>query len=350
MHRMPVLTALAAVLASFLIVNCLEAQPFPRRFGTITSETTIDEIPRHPLGLTNQIGTIQLSCTNDGRRPPGAELESRTHVMVDLMVSLNANIANRIDFGEGEDVTDAVLAFGGDEDPAGVEAALGSSVDPRFPRPRYGRLMMSNGKMTQTAKRLGLEPVQGTGMDTILFFGDVPLSGSVRAERRLPPLHEFSRRRSKRLPAVHDRRGDSEFDGLSQNPYAQGSAWRLSAHVLDIYRAPAVSAGVFGAEPGVPAQAGCHSRALQRPDAGNGRARVRDFLVLRPQRRGKLRIMSESFGRDHVQQSFLGFCRGDNRCGIHLIRTYALAMKFSQRQRRVLNGRLSPSPPPRRAP
>ena len=173
MHRMPVLTALATVLASFLIVDCLEAQ-IPRRLGTITCEATIDEIPRHPLGLTNQIGTLQLSCTNDGRRPPDAELESRTHVMVDLMVSLNANIANRIDFGEGEDVTDAVFAFGGDEDPAGTGAALGSSADPRFPRPQYGRLMMSNGKMTQTAKRLGLEPVQGNGMDTILFFGDVP--------------------------------------------------------------------------------------------------------------------------------------------------------------------------------
>ena len=173
MHRMPVLTALAAVLASFLIVDCLEAQ-IPRRLGTITCEATIDEIPRHPLGLTNQIGEIQLSCTNDGRRPPGAALESRTHVMVDLMVSLNTNIANRIDFGEGEDVTDAVLAFGGDEDPASADAALGSSADPRFPRPQYGRLVMSNGKMTQSAKRLGLEPVQGTGMDTILFFGDVP--------------------------------------------------------------------------------------------------------------------------------------------------------------------------------
>ncbi len=173
MHRMPVLTALAAVLASFLIVDCLEAQ-IPRRFGTITCQATIDEIPRHPLGLTNQIGTIQLSCTNDGRTPPGAEREFRTHVMVDLMVSLNANIANRIDFGQGEDVTDAVLAFGGDEDPAGADAALGSSVDARFPRPQYGRLVMSNGKMTQSAKRLGLEPVQGTDMDTILFFGDVP--------------------------------------------------------------------------------------------------------------------------------------------------------------------------------
>ena len=173
MHRMPVLTAFAAVLASFLIVDSLRAQPTPRRFGTITCETTIDEIPRHPLGLTNQIGTIQFTCTNDGVVPPGETSEFRTHMIVDLMVSLNANITNRIDFGEGQDVTDAVLAFGDDEDPAGVDSMLGSSVDPRFPRPQYGRLVMSNGMMTQTGKRLGIGPVQGNAMDTILFFDDV---------------------------------------------------------------------------------------------------------------------------------------------------------------------------------
>ena len=90
-----------------------------------------------------------------------------------LMVSVNARIANRVDFGEGEDVTDAVLAFGGDEDPAGVESELGSSADPRFPRPQYGRVVMSNGQMTQAGKRLSLGPIQGNGMGTILFFDDV---------------------------------------------------------------------------------------------------------------------------------------------------------------------------------
>ena len=173
MHRMPVLTALAAALVPFLIVDSLRAQPAPRRFGTITCETTIDEIPRHPLGLTNQIGTIQFACTNDGRVPPGETSEFRTHVVVDLMVSLNAGIGNRIDFGEGADVTDAVLAFGGDEDAASVDSGVGSSVDPRFPRPQYGRMVMSNGTMTQTGKRLGLGPIQGNGMGTILFFDDV---------------------------------------------------------------------------------------------------------------------------------------------------------------------------------
>ena len=111
MHPMPVLTALATVLTSFLIVDSLRAPLTPRRFGTITCETTIDEIPKHPLGLTNQIGAIQFTCTNDGVVPPGETSEFRTHVMVDLMVSLNANITNRLDF---DDVTDAVLAFGGD--------------------------------------------------------------------------------------------------------------------------------------------------------------------------------------------------------------------------------------------
>jgi len=140
--------------------------------GTITCEAAIDEIPQHPLGLTSQIGTIQLSCTNDGRRPPGGQLVSATHVMTDLMVSLNGNITNRIDFGEGEDVTDVVLAFGGDRDPASAEAALGSSVDSRFPRPQYGRLVMSNGMMTKTGKRLGLGPIHADA-DTIIIFDDI---------------------------------------------------------------------------------------------------------------------------------------------------------------------------------
>ena len=192
MHRKSLLPALAAALVSFLIVDSLRAQPSPRRFGTIVCQTTIDEIPRHPLGLTNQVGTIQLSCSNDGRTPPGAEREFRTHVMVDLMVSLNANISNRIDFGEGEDVTDAVLSFGGDEDAAGADAALGSSVDPRFPRPQYGRLVMSNGMMTQTGKRLGLGPVHGNGMGTILFFDDVPMPVPFARNGTYPRCHSFS--------------------------------------------------------------------------------------------------------------------------------------------------------------
>ena len=170
MCRMPVLTALAAVLASFLIVDSLRAQPSRRQFGTIECQATIDEIPRHPLGLTNQIGTIQFTCTNDGVVPPGETSEFRTHVMVDLMVSLNANITNRLDFG---DVTDAVLAFGGDEGSAGVDSMLGSSVDPRFPRPQFGRLVMSNG------------------MDTILFFDDVVFPVPFAPNGDYPGCHSF---------------------------------------------------------------------------------------------------------------------------------------------------------------
>ena len=173
MYRMPVLTALATVLTSFLIVDSLRAQPSPRQFGTIECQATIDEIPRHPLGLTNQIGTIQFTCTNDGVVPPGETSEFRTHVVVDLMVSLNAGIGNRIDFGEGADVTDAVLAFGGDEGDAQADSMLGSSVDPRFPRPQYGRLVMSNG------------------MDTILFFDDVVFPVPFAPNGDYPGCHSF---------------------------------------------------------------------------------------------------------------------------------------------------------------
>ena len=139
-------TIVAAVCISLPFADSLQGQ-VPRRLGTITCVTAIDEIPQHPLGLTNQIGTINLVCTNDGRRPPGGQLESATHVTTDLMVSLNGNITNRIDFGEGADVTDVVLAFGGDRDLAGGEAGLGSSVDSRFPHPQYGRLAMSNSQL-----------------------------------------------------------------------------------------------------------------------------------------------------------------------------------------------------------
>jgi hypothetical protein len=66
-------TIVAAVCISLPFEDSLEGQ-VPRRLGTITCEAAIDEIPQHPLGLTNQIGTIQLSCTNDGRRPPGGQL------------------------------------------------------------------------------------------------------------------------------------------------------------------------------------------------------------------------------------------------------------------------------------
>ena len=170
------LTAALAVLFSLSVTDILQAQPSRRRFGTIECQATIDEIPRHPLGLTNRFGAIELSCTNDGRVPQGAPAEFRTHFTTDLMVSLNANVTNRIDFGEGEDVIDAVLAFGGDEDEARVDSVLGSSVDPRFPRPQYGRLAMSNGQLTETGKRLGLTSrLQGSADDTIIFFDDVDL-------------------------------------------------------------------------------------------------------------------------------------------------------------------------------
>jgi len=176
MQRISLLIAGTAAILSILAADILQAQPSRRRFGTIECQATIDEIPRHPLGLTNRIGDIELSCTNDGIVPQGAPAEFRTHFTIDVMVSLNANITNRIDFGEGEDVTDVVLAFGGDEDVARVDSVLGSSIDPRFPRPQYGRLAMSSGQLTETGKRLGLAPrLQGAGDGTIIFFDDVNL-------------------------------------------------------------------------------------------------------------------------------------------------------------------------------
>ena len=302
MHRILRHTIFGAVCVLLPLADCLQGQ-FPRRFGTITCQATIDEISRHPLGLTNRIGEIQLSCTNDGRTPPGAEREFPTHVMVDLMVSLNANIGNRIDFGEGEDVTDVVLAFGGDEDPAGVESTLGSSVDARFPRPQYGRLAMSNGQLTETGKRLGLAPrLQGSGDDTILFFDDVQFPVPFAANGNYPRCMDFSADNPNGcLPSTIP----LEIRNLLASPRS------ISPPNLFSPYQPTLSASTDRLQfaPGTldlnrvcrPAPA-----AVPGPCSGpgDGRALVRDFFVVRLQRRGQFRSLYQGLGWPSINDRF----------------------------------------------
>ncbi len=192
MQRTPLYLLFVLILLSSLASLPLSAQN-PRRFGTINCQPTLDEIPRDPLGLTSQLGTLQLSCTNDGRVPDGETVEFRSHVVVDLLISVNAPVTNRIDFGAGDDVTDIVLAFGGDDDTARALASMGSSVDPRFPRPQYGRLVAQHGQLTETGKRLGIDRKNHTAeTDSLLVFENVPVPIPLAPNGTYPGCHSFS--------------------------------------------------------------------------------------------------------------------------------------------------------------
>lgn len=128
-----------------ILVQSAQAQS-PQALGNINCTYTSIFPSSRAESLTGVTGLLRLNCTNDGPDilgfpgPPGA-LSIQDYVLANIALNVNTNITNRIDFGSGADITDAVLVIE-DNEPATPEvtSVLGAP-DPRFPVPQLGQLV-----------------------------------------------------------------------------------------------------------------------------------------------------------------------------------------------------------------
>ena len=97
-------------------------------------------------GIAERLGDIVLQCTlptvrlTEERSP----VEQSAYLSVNVAVSLNTNVTNNRDFGQGSVVTDAILVTNeNNSQKPSVESVLGGP-DPRFPLPQFGVLTASN--------------------------------------------------------------------------------------------------------------------------------------------------------------------------------------------------------------
>ena len=122
---------------------CLLAE---RAAGQITC--TAGSVP--PLirseGLAERLGDIVLQCTltSIDLTEAGSPAQQSSYVSVNVAVSLNTNVTNNRNFGQGSFVTDAILVTNqNNAQTPNVESVLGGP-DPRFPLPQFGVLTASN--------------------------------------------------------------------------------------------------------------------------------------------------------------------------------------------------------------
>ena len=98
----------------------------------------------HADGIAEQVADIVLACTAE----PSALPQIRPDLRLDVEVALNASVTNRLDFGRGSDVTNAVLVVNGNAcpDPGSEGAVFGSCGAPSgvVQDPQYGRLDQVN--------------------------------------------------------------------------------------------------------------------------------------------------------------------------------------------------------------
>ena len=97
-------------------------------------------------GIAERLGDIVLQCTlptvrlTEERSP----VEQSAYLSVNVAVSLNTNVTNNRDFGQGSGVTDAILVVNeNNAQTPNVESVLGGP-DRRFPLPQYGVLTASS--------------------------------------------------------------------------------------------------------------------------------------------------------------------------------------------------------------
>ena len=97
-------------------------------------------------GIAERLGDIVLQCTLTviGLTEAGSQDQQSSYVSVNVAVSLNTNVTNNRDFGQGSVVTDAILVVNeNNAQTPNVESVLGGP-DRRFPLPQYGVLTASS--------------------------------------------------------------------------------------------------------------------------------------------------------------------------------------------------------------
>jgi hypothetical protein len=139
--------ALLLILGIMLGVNVASAQVPSQSLGVVTCQATAVPPVVRAEGIAEIVGDIVLVCQNI---PPGAGLgdPTRNRIVTNVSVSLNVNITNNINFGEGSTTSDAVLVINENNctDPSPLGSVFGDCVTPdlRFQDPQLGTLAASN--------------------------------------------------------------------------------------------------------------------------------------------------------------------------------------------------------------
>jgi len=91
-------------------------------------------------GIAELTGDVVLTCTSTGGFP------ASPYIVTNVSSSLNVNITNNIDFGAGENITDAVLVINENncDDPASFGSVTSCAPDDRVQDPQFGRLAANN--------------------------------------------------------------------------------------------------------------------------------------------------------------------------------------------------------------
>lgn len=137
-----------ALIAATLSIGPANSQPF----AIVTCVTTTVVPLVRGESLAELVGDVRAQCTLPaGMEPPSGYLTAN------FVVGLNTNITNRLDFGHGADIADAILVINENNFafPAATSTFSGSAPDPDVPIPQYGRY----GMFGSTA-RLDWGPVQ----------------------------------------------------------------------------------------------------------------------------------------------------------------------------------------------
>lgn len=139
--------ALLLVLGIMLGVNVASAQVPSQILGVVTCQATAVPPVVRAEGIAEIVGDIVLVCQNT---PPGAGGDAtRNRLVTNVSVSLNVNITNNINYGEGSSVSDAVLIINENncDNPSSQGSAFGDECvtpDSRFQDPQLGVLAASN--------------------------------------------------------------------------------------------------------------------------------------------------------------------------------------------------------------
>lgn len=153
-------------MARFLLVVALGLIPAgmfattgiaPKRLGRIDCRITGAEPVIRAEGLTEVAGPVTLTCTNEDVPDSGAFTGYFNADVTARVGSINetaanpvfeegrVNVTNRISFGLGTNISDAVLVVGGNDAPnAKATSVLVTGTDPRFPIPHAGLYTGSN--------------------------------------------------------------------------------------------------------------------------------------------------------------------------------------------------------------
>ena len=141
--------ALLLVLGIMLGANVATAQVPSQALGLVACQATAVPPVVRAEGIAELVGDIVLICTNVPP-PLGIADPTRNVITTNVSVSLNVNVTNNINFGEGSNVTDAVLIINENNctDPSPTGSAYGqgacSTPDPRVQDPQLGTLAANN--------------------------------------------------------------------------------------------------------------------------------------------------------------------------------------------------------------